>query len=121
MGLGLVQVLQIRAFPEEALARRPLNAARVDPVRVENRLLLRPKILAHDRDHAHISEEAGRQREIRCRAAQAAIPSPRRGFNGIERHAAYYSNCHSYELLTFLRGITPFELRDMRLTPSIAI
>ena len=59
--LGLVQVLEIRTLPEEALARGVLNAARVDVARLEDGLLLGPKVLAHHGDHAHIGKEAGRQ------------------------------------------------------------
>ena len=81
MCLGLVQVLEIRALPEEALARGALNAARIDVVRVEDRLLLGAEVLAHHGDHAHIGEKTGRQREVSCRAAQAALPPSRRGFN----------------------------------------
>ena len=56
--LGLVQVVEIGAFPEEALARRVLNAARVDAASLKDRLLPPAKILAHDGDDAHIGKEA---------------------------------------------------------------
>ena len=54
MRLRFVQILQIRAFPEEALARRVLDARRVDLARIKHSLLSGAKILANNRDHAHV-------------------------------------------------------------------
>jgi hypothetical protein len=41
--LGFVQVVEIRAFPEEALARGALNAARVDVARMKTASCSGPK------------------------------------------------------------------------------
>jgi hypothetical protein len=57
--LGFVDVFQIGALPEEALARGVLNAARVDVARLEDGLLPLAEVLADDSDDAHIGKEAG--------------------------------------------------------------
>ena len=94
MRLGFIQVIQIGAFPEEALARSALNPANVDVALVEDRLLLGAEVLANHGDDAHIGKKAGCQRKVGGCAAQAALLASRRGFNRIESHAAYYGDCH---------------------------
>src|SRR6185437_13316864 len=93
---GFVQVVEVRAFPEEALAGRVFNALRVDAPSIERRLLSGPEVFADHRNHAYLREEAGRERKVGCRAAKTAFPPSGGGFNRIERNAADYSNGHSY-------------------------
>ena len=88
MSFGLVQVFEVGAFPEEALAGGVLNAARVDIAGGKDGFLLGAKVLAHDGDDAHIGEEAGGEREVSGRAAQAALAAAGGGFDGIVGDAA---------------------------------
>ena len=61
MRLGLVEIVEIRAFPEEALSRCALNSAYINIAFLEYGFLLGAEVLAHNGDHAHIGEEAGCQ------------------------------------------------------------
>ena len=67
VSLGFVQIVEIRAFPEEALARGALDAAGIDLARIKDGLLLAAEVFANDGDDAHIGEEA-------CRPAKSRLP-----------------------------------------------
>src|ERR1039458_882627 len=57
--------------------------------------MLRAKVLAHHRHHAHLSEIAGRQREISRRPAQNALHAARRRRDVIKRNRTDNHNAHS--------------------------
>jgi hypothetical protein len=58
VGLGFVQVFEIRPFPEEAFAGGVLNALDVDSAGVEDGFLLGTEVFADNGDDADGSEEA---------------------------------------------------------------
>src|ERR1700744_2284853 len=93
--LGLVQVFKIRAFPEEALARSALNAHSINAAFFEYFFLLRAEVLADNGDHAHIGKEAGCERKVRCRPAEATLATACGSFNGVKCNTADDSNSHS--------------------------
>ena len=81
VGLCLVQVIEIRTFPEEAFSRGPFNALRIDIARTEDRLLIGAEVLADHGDNAHISKEACGKRKVSRGAAEATLPPSCRSFN----------------------------------------
>ena len=76
--------------PRRSSCPRPRSMPVVSILRASNTACSGAKIFAHHCDHAHVGKVAGRQREIGCRAAQAAFPASRRSFNSVERNAAHY-------------------------------
>ena len=88
MGFGFVQIFEVGAFPEEALAGGALDAARVDVAGGKDGLLLGAEVLANNGDDAHIGEEAGGERKVGGSAAQAALAAAGGGFDGIVSDAA---------------------------------
>ncbi len=79
--LRLVEILHVRAAPEEALAGNVLDAARVDVVAGEDAFFLWAEILADHADDADGSEVTGGEGEMRGGAAYAAFPAAGRSFN----------------------------------------
>ncbi len=76
VGLGLVEIFEIGAFPEEAFAGGVLDAARVDVAGGEDGFLLGAEVLADDGDDADIGEETGGEREVSGRAARQRSRRP---------------------------------------------
>ncbi len=78
--LGLVEVFEIGALPEEAFAGGALDAARIDLVRVEDGLLLGAEVFADDGDDAHIGEVSWRRARSRLPRRRGSAPGVLREF-----------------------------------------
>ena len=95
-GLGLVQVLHVRAGPVEALARSVLQALRIHTAAREHGFMLRSEVFADHSDDADIGKVACGQSEIGCRSAKAPVAPPLRRLDAVKCNTAYYENGHGF-------------------------
>ena len=71
--LGFVEIFEIGALPEEALAGGVLDAARIDLVRVKDSLLFGAEVLADNGDDAHLGEETCGRAKNRLRRRRGSV------------------------------------------------
>ena len=93
---GFVEIFEVGTFPKKALAGGALDAAGIDITCGKDGLLLGAKVFAYDGDHAHASEEAGSEREVSGRAAQATLAASGGGFDRIVSDAADDGDGHDF-------------------------
>src|SRR5258708_28673960 len=94
MGFGFVKVFGIRSAPAKRLAFGAFNASSVYAALLQNIFMLRTKIFADHRDHAHLREVAGRERKVSRRSAQNALRTTGRRRDIIECNRPNYDNTH---------------------------
>ena len=95
VGVGGVEVVLVVALPEERLAALDLSMSSVlTPALVQHRVLVVAEVVAHRADHAHVGEEARREREVHGRAAEHPLALAEGRLDRVEGDRSHHREAH---------------------------